>query len=102
CWWEPTGGFTYTIASTNHVLPDVETWRIQGGARVGTTYRWSGVPVESTVTGLLYSDVSVRGVPAGTPTDEGQLWGKVIGKMNFSWSPKFSTYIQSEFHGTDG
>jgi hypothetical protein len=53
--------------------------------------------VEATLTALAYDDVSITGGTLGTsvaggsplvsvPTDEGKVFGQVIGKLNFDWS----------------
>ena len=68
---------------------------------------WGSVKVEPIFTGLLYSDVLASGggqIIGFTPVaaDQGQLWAKAVVKLNFVWSQSFSTYLQSEVHGTDG
>src|SRR5207248_1156554 len=94
-WWiEPTAGFSYTAtvwdsASQAIGFTNGRQWRVQGGARVGTSYNWGGVRVEPTLTGLLYDDVSITGGTLVTafaplvPTDQGKVFGQLIGKLNF-------------------
>jgi hypothetical protein len=114
-WWvEPTVGASYTAtvwdgASKAFGFEDGHTWRVQGGVRVGTTYDWNGVKVEPTLTGLVYSDVEIRGGTVAqvagaalVPTDEGKIFGQGIGKLNFLWTNNFSSYIEGEVRGRDG
>jgi hypothetical protein len=114
-WWiEPTVGASYTAtvwdgASRALGFEDGRTWRVQGGARVGTSYDWNGVKVEPTFTGLAYSDVEVRGgtvaQAAGAlviPTDEGKVFGQGIAKLNFIWTDNFSSYVEGEVRGREG
>jgi hypothetical protein len=122
-WWlEPTVGFTYfdqVWGDAEHALgfTDGRTTRVQGGLRAGTWFMWGQTRVEPTLTGLAYSDVSVHGgtvfaggVPgspffgmaAPFPTDQGEVWGKGIAKVNFVFSPNFSAYVEGEVYGTNG
>jgi hypothetical protein len=104
-WWEPTVGFTYTTYSLDTVgFVDGHTWRVQGGARVGTELTYGSVKVTPSLQGLVFSDVEVQTpVAAGTvfvgATDEGYLWGKGIGKVNVQWTDKFSTSVEGEVRG---
>jgi hypothetical protein len=122
-WWlEPTVGFAYfdqVWGDDEHALgfADGQTTRVQGGLRAGTWFMWGQTRVEPTFTGLAYSDVSVRGgtafaggvpgspfVGVGTPlpTDQGEVWGKGIAKLNFVFSSNFSAYVEGEVYGTSG
>lgn len=115
-WWlEPTAGVAYTrtewdSASKVQGMTDGHTWRVQAGVRLGTTYDWNGVRVEPTLTGMVYSDVEVRGgsvaVAAGgaapVPSDEGKIFGQGIGKLNFVWSSQLSSYLEAEVRGREG
>jgi len=113
-WWEPTVGFSYIStnwdgASKALGFIDGHTWRLQAGVRVGTAYDWNGVTVEPTLTGMVYSDVEIRGgtiaVAAGTPlapTDEGKIFGQGIAKLNFVWNTHLSSYLEGEVRGRDG
>ena len=110
-WWvEPTAGMTYThtawdAASLATGLTDGEQWRWQAGARVGTSFMWNGVSVEPTLTALAYDDFSIRGgtivsaVAPLVPTDEGRIFGQLIGRMNFDWNKNFSSYVEGEVRG---
>jgi hypothetical protein len=106
-WWlEPYAGvaFTYNIESMG--LQDMQTLKVQGGAKTGTSFMWGDVTVLPTFTGLLYSDVSVTGgfVSGGPPTetDQGQLWGKGIGRLTFDWTKNFESSIEGAVYGTRG
>lgn len=114
-WWvEPTVGVSHTVAVWDGAtkalgFEDGRTTRIQGGVRVGTAYDWNGVKVEPTLTGLVYSDVEVRGgtvaVVSGSavvPTDEGKVFGQGIAKLNFLWTGNFSSYLEGEVRGREG
>lgn len=84
----------------------METLRVQGGAKAGTSFMWGSVRVDPTFTALAYSNVSVTGgyVPGGPPTetDEGQLWGKGVANLNFVWSDHFESSIEGSVFGTRG
>jgi outer membrane autotransporter protein len=111
-WFEPTAGIAYThtawdAASLATGLTDGEQWRWQAGARAGTSFTWNGVNVTPTLTGLLYDDFSIRGgtivsaVAPLVPTDEGRIFGQLIGRVNFDWSKNFSSYVEGEVRGRD-
>ena len=70
--------------------------RLQGGARLGTTWDlWNGVSVLGMVKLLAYSNVHVSGLAIeaaalggfgpglASPTDEGKLRGEVDGSLDF-------------------
>jgi hypothetical protein len=113
-WFEPTAGLSYTSTrwdSASKILgfQDGEAFRLQAGSRVGTSTVWGNTTVEGTLTGLAYSDVVINGgsiaVAAGSPmvpTDEGKVFGQGIGKLNFLWTPKLSSYVEGEVRGRDG
>jgi hypothetical protein len=117
-WFEPTLGVSDTVTIWNSAssalgLTDGNAVRIQGGSRFGTTFDWGRTPVDATLTGLLYDDVSITGgtlstAVAGTslvPTDEGKVFGQVIGKLNFDWGKDIkglSSYIETEIRGRSG
>src|SRR4051812_6421744 len=78
------------------------TTLLQGGARAGTEWTTAyNVRVQPVITGLLYSNVDVSQV-GGAITDEGQLWGKINGKLNFVFSERSSAYVEAEARGTSG
>ena len=96
---EPTVGALYVrtdadLAILNRATGDL--LRLQGGARLGTTWEWwNGVSVLGMVKLLAYSNVHVSGIaieaPAlggfgpglAGPTDEGKLRGEVDGSLDF-------------------
>ena len=96
---EPTVGVLYVrtdadLAILNRATGDL--LRLQGGARLGTTWEWwNGVSVLGMVKLLAYSNVHVSGIaieaPAlggfgpglAGPTDEGKLRGEVDGSLDF-------------------
>jgi hypothetical protein len=109
-WFEPTAGITYThtawdAASLATGLTDGEQWRWQAGARFGTSFMWNGMNVAPTLTALAYDDFSIRGgtivsaVAPLVPTDEGRIFGQLIGRVNFDWSKSFSSYVEGEVRG---
>lgn len=113
-WWvEPTVGVSYSSlrwdgASKAMGFEDGHTWRLQAGVRVGSAFDWNGVKVEPTLTGMVYSDVEVRGgtiaAAAGglaIPTDEGKVFGQGIAKLNFIWANNVSSYIEGEVRGRE-
>jgi hypothetical protein len=113
-WWiEPTVGFLHTNTVWNDMahnlgMIDGETWRVQGGARVGWSGVWNAIQVDGTLTALAYDDVSITGGTLATitaplvPTYEGKLFGQLIGKLNFDYGNGLSSYIEGELRGTDG
>jgi len=111
-WIEPTVGFAYTAtiwdaASLAIGLTNGNDWRVQGGARIGTSFDANGVHVEPTLTALLYDDVSITGGTLITatspivPTDEGKLFGQLIGKMNFDFGRGVSSFVEGEVRGRE-
>jgi outer membrane autotransporter protein len=107
-WIEPTAGVIYTVSrwGDNFSALDGHTLRVQGGARVGTSFVWHGVTIEPTLTGLLYSDVDIHagsvGVTTGLslPTDEGRVFKQGILRFNFDYGGGLSTSIEGEVrHG---
>jgi hypothetical protein len=112
-WWEPTTGFRYTrsnFGSNAAVLglTDGSVFRVQGGVRVGHDYMWNAVHVVGTVTGLIYSDVSVDGLVLNTggfagntvlPSDEGKIRGQGIATLNFDYGNGFTSFVQADVRG---
>lgn len=65
-WVEPTVGVQarwvdYASSSTNLGLANGHLFRVQGGARLGWDYEYAGMKITPILTGLAYSDVTVRG-----------------------------------------
>jgi outer membrane autotransporter protein len=113
-WWEPTAGFRYTHSSygSNAVvlgMTDGEVWRLQGGVRFGAEYYWGATQVVTTLTGLVYSDVSVSGLVVNTgafggavvPNEEGEVRGMAILGLNFIHNPATTTFINAEVRAGD-
>lgn len=103
---EPTVGIIYVrsdedLAILNRATGDL--FRVQGGARLGSTwYWWNGVSVLGTVKLLAYSDVHVSGIAIDAPalggfgpglassTDQGKLRGEVDGSLTFGLAAGYS------------
>jgi hypothetical protein len=112
-WIEPTVGFNYTYslydgAATALGLSDGYVFLVQGGARLGFDFFWSGVHVIPTITGLAYDDVKIVGGPIlnGSfiggpllPSNEGKIRGEGIFAMNFDYGNGFLSYIQGVVYG---
>jgi hypothetical protein len=106
-WWlEPTFQASYLYLTESQGNQDEQIVHLQGGLRVGTSFTWGDVKIEPQLTGLVMSDVLVAGGgPIGGPaieTDQGQIWGKGIGKVNFNWTKSFSTSVEGQVYGTGG
>jgi len=123
-WWmEPTVGVLDTCSIWNSAghgigLTDGNDVRLQAGSRFGTPFDWGRASVEATLATLVYDDVSITGgtlvtATAGlggspliaVPTDEGKVFGQVIGKLNFDWSKDIqglSSYVEGEVRGRSG
>jgi hypothetical protein len=106
-WWlEPTAGasLVHDVESTG--LEDMNVWQLKAGTSAGTSFMWGRTKIEPSFTALAYSDVSVTGgtVKGGSPisTDQGQLWGKGVAKLNYVWTRNLSSAISGELYGTRG
>jgi hypothetical protein len=106
---EPTVGVIYVRTDHDMAILNLahgELVRVQGGARVGTTWFWNGVSVLGTLKLLAYSNVSVQGITvlaptlggfgAGLagPTDQGKLRGDVTGSLNFGLGAGYSVLAE--------
>jgi hypothetical protein len=113
-WWlEPTAGALYTQTvwnDTAHIIGfiDGHSWRVQGGARIGTSYSaGGGVTVEPTLTALLYDDVRIEGgtlaavLTPQAPTDQDKVFGQLIGKLNADFGAGLSSYVEGEVRGRE-
>jgi hypothetical protein len=111
-WIEPTIGarYTDTVYSNSAAqlsLANGDIWRVQGGARIGADLPYDGAVVTPSLTGLLYDDVSIRGLTlsddAATITavreDQGKLRAQGILNVNVAWADGFSVYGQAEVRG---
>jgi hypothetical protein len=114
-WWlEPTGGISYNTntwdgASRALGFENGTDWRAQAGARMGTSFNWMDVTVNSTLTALAYDDFSVTGNTLTSaafgpttlvPTDQGYIFGEVIGRLEFDFGKGLTCYIEGEFRGS--
>jgi hypothetical protein len=67
---------------------------------------WRSTKVEPTLTAFAYSDILITGgfVPGGPAieNDQGQVWGKGVGRLNFIWSKNFESFIEGSIFGTSG
>lgn len=108
-WWEPTAGFRYTHSNYGSSaallgMTDGEVWRLQGGARLGAEYFWGATQMVTTLTGLVYSDVSISGLVINTgafggaavPNEEGEVRGLVALGLNFLNGPATTTFVNGE------
>lgn len=108
-WFEPTVGVTYSRLiwddrASALGLTDGRQTRVQGGARVGTSWMWNNVRVDPTFTALAYSDVrieggTIAGVIAAGPSDEDKVFGQFIGKLGFDWGRGLSSFVEGEVRG---
>jgi hypothetical protein len=112
-WWlQPTAGVSYTRTAWNGEavadgFSDGTDVRVQGGARVGSGFNWSGVHIDESLTVLAYDDVIISGgtlaVATGVPmapTDEGKIFGQVIGKIEAQLTRNWSVNVEGEFRGS--
>ncbi|HTV35475.1 MAG TPA: hypothetical protein VMF12_03510 [Xanthobacteraceae bacterium] len=111
-WWvEPTVGGSYTrtvwdTASKAFGMIDGSDLRVQGGARFGAGFDWSGVHFTETLTLLAYDDVIVSGgtlaVATGVPlapTDAGRIFGQAIGKIEAQLTKNWLLNVEGELRG---
>ena len=125
-WIEPTTGFTtswteYDRSAAALGLDDGYFVRLQGGARLGADWWYGSVRVTPVVTGLVYSDVLVRGgfVPSTAGTGFGAttipglgggttvinlrqerlVRGQGIFALNVDFGNGFSSFIQGDVRG---
>jgi hypothetical protein len=113
---EPTVGATYTQTfDANFGTQTGDNTEVHGGARFGTETAWNGVKVQPSLKLEAFSLVAqsgvstqlVNGVPVaigagtnGVPT--GQLGGRASGKLNFLWTPTFSSFVEAHGSGISG
>jgi hypothetical protein len=109
-WWEPTAGASYTRTVWNSNsqamgMTNGTDWRVQGGARFGRGFDWNGKHFNGTLTVLAYDDVSITGgtIVSATmplaPTDQGKVFGQVIGKLETALAQNLSGYVEGEVRG---
>jgi len=111
-WFQPTAGVTYTRTAWNGEsiadgFSDGTDVRVQGGTRFGSGFDWSGVHFDHSLTVLAYDDVMISGgtlaVATGVPmapTDEGKIFGQVIGKLEAQLTRNWSVNVEGEFRGS--
>ncbi len=110
-WFEPTVGASYTDASWNGTATTLgfthgTDVRVQGGARLGSSWDWNGVRVDPVIGIFAYSDVLVEGGTLATavgtpmaPDDEGKVFIQATSKLGFDWGHGWSSYIEGEIRG---
>jgi hypothetical protein len=112
-WYEPTAGFRYTNSSVGSNaaiigLDDGSVFRLQGGVRFGWENMWGPGRLLTTITGLVYSDVSVDGLVINTagfvgspvlPNDEGKVRGMGIFTLNYDNNAGIIWYGQADVRG---
>jgi hypothetical protein len=117
-WVEPTAGAQYTFLSygagaAQLGLDNGFLVMVQGGARFGTTTLINDrILMTTTLTGLAYDDVLIRGgfIPGAAfegnnilrQADEGQVRGHGIVALNFDWGEGVTSFIQGEARGGKG
>ena len=110
-WFHPTVGVSYTrtvwnSASISDGFSDGTDVRVQGGARFGSGFDWAGIHFDNSLTVLAYDDVVISGgtlaVAVGSPlapTDEGKIFGQLIGKVEAQLTRNWSVNVEGEFRG---
>jgi hypothetical protein len=112
-WIEPTMGFQYTQSDYDASaaalgLTNGHLVKLQGGARYGIEYYWGPAKLTTTVTGLVYEDVSITGgfiqnVAFGTNgliiNDQGLLRGQGILALNLAYANGVSLFAQGDVRG---
>jgi hypothetical protein len=111
-WWiEPTVGGSYTRTAWDEEsklfgLVDGSDLRVQGGARFGSGFDWTGVHFTETLTLLAYDDVIVSGgtlaVATGVPlapTEAGRIFGQAIGKIEAQLTKNWLLSVEGELRG---
>jgi len=114
-WIEPTVGVQYTKSSYGSGafllgLADGNLFRVQGGARFGTSiFLGDRVLMTTTLTGLAYNDVVVQGgfIPVNAfngsnllvQADQGLMRGEGIVALNFDFGNGWSSLVQGDVYG---
>lgn len=117
-WVEPTVGAQYTNTSYGPGaaaigLDDGTLVMVQGGARFGTaTPIDNHILMTTTLTGLAYDDVVVRGgfIPGAgyggnnilAQADRGQVRGRGVLALNFDFGQGIKSFVQGEVRGGQG
>jgi len=103
---EPTAGFSFTrtmfgSGAAALDLEDSSTLRLQGGARLGTTWQVNGISVDASVKALVYDDVIAQGTSITTsafsagiaPTDQGLVRGELDPQLCFNLADGYSVTL---------
>lgn len=103
---EPTAGYTYNRVDFNGDaavlgLTSGDVVRVQGGARVGTTFEYMGVHFEPYVLGLVYDNVVETGTPLSTLgvtglVDEGLLRGQFDVDLDMDFGHGWTSFVRGE------
>jgi hypothetical protein len=116
-WLEPTAGAQYTTTLYDYSarllgLADGDQVRVQGGARVGSTFLFASTPTTLTVTGLAYDDVLIAGGFVSVlafnggnflaQSNENKLRGRGIVALNFDHGDGVASFVQGEVRGGSG
>jgi hypothetical protein len=100
---QPTAGVIYTdtVYATGAAalgLSNTTSTRLQGGAMFGANWTWSTVSINSTLTAIAYSNVSITGGAitqsgfsgGSIPTDQGLVYGQFLFANNYDFGRGFS------------
>ena len=110
-WWEPTIGASYirTVwdgsSKATFGLTNGTDVRVTGGVRWGTGWDWAGMHFDGTLSTFLYNDVIISGGTVSTviaplaPSDEGKIFGQLIGKLEAKITQNFSAYLEGDVRG---
>jgi hypothetical protein len=113
---EPVVGVTYTQSfDANFGTQTGDNTEVHGGARVGTDTTWSGVHIQPQLTVEAFSLVAqsglgstnaasgIPGAPVSSSTiPTGDVGARASGKLNFLWTPSFSSYFEAHGSGIAG
>jgi hypothetical protein len=111
-WFQPTAGVSYTRTVWNSEsaadgFTDGTDVRVQGGVRFGSGFDWAGIHFDRSLTVLAYDDVVISGgtlaVATGSPlapTDEGKIFGQLIGRLEAQLTDNWSVNVEGEFRGS--
>jgi len=111
-WFQPTTGASYTRTVWNSEssadgFTDGTDVRVQGGVRFGSGFDWAGIHFDQSLTVLAYDDVVISGgtlaVATGSPlapTDEGKIFGQLIGRLEAQLTRNWSVNVEGEFRGS--
>ena len=115
-WWAPTVGGKlvesfYGGGAAAMGLANGHVFTIQGGAKIGMETFLGDTRLTSTLTGLLFSDVSVAGNNVQTGgfgpfgnvlNDQGIVQGQAIASLNFDLGHGLSTNVEGDVYGGRG